>query len=670
MCGEQKFSNIDVETDEIRLELMLEYCISIAQEDRGKSLADEKMDGSFYEKVCFNKEEQMPEVSPANVPDSDIAQLKHHAPVCEAVPEITVPVSPSLCEDDKKTDEFLDLVQKKSVSDRIRQRNKEKKIQQDNQLDCNLSKNDSSGDDDFTVPSEQALERDLMQQLSLPSTSIDTEILLTPPVIDKKQQFSVTAECIVYMFRKAVRSVYVLSKAITGDHQNPKNNQINASDVLDSAKASVSTAPIPSNHDSNSSSNSSGTDPNKMECLYRYAVKHGLDPEKFSIITEAEKKRWTYACLRGILERDMNFYRGGIKRKEDPRKYYTFLTDRERLIGEELLRRDILKSGLSTEWLDNLMKEWEKIHTQFIQVFAQESSSPKKMDDKVEVVLPFSQPNSPIHDQAYFRNKVLKLYPDIHLHRNGNAGTNDIYRCRTKSSLCPSCGTNHEENIVGYYRNEIGTSGTSYRIGLPFFACNLYSSTFNAERGRIYAEINNKLTAEIGKIKARDDVLTKEAQKILSMVNNIITRLNTIEEACRNDFSAINASIENLQNEMIRQYAVARRIQPVETDQLSMADKSETSNQSHANSSGSSDSGPITFRGISLTVWTRFKQLFDQIRDEKGLNTEEICLLVAIEIRELGGKIKKNTIQGFYERNITKRGGYISTLDDIGFFAI
>ena len=37
-----------------------------------------------------------------------------------------------------------------------------------------------------------------------------------------------------------------------------------------------------------------------------------------------------------------------------------------------------------------------------------------------------------------------------------------------------------------------------------------------------------------------------------------------------------------------------------------------------------------------------------------------------MEIRELGGKIKKNTIQRFYERNITKRNGYISTLDDIG----
>ena len=113
----------------------------------------------------------------------------------------------------------------------------------------------------------------------------------------------------------------------------------------------------------------------------------------------------------------------------------------------------------------------------------------------------------------------------------------------------------------------------------------------NAELGRIYAEINNKLTAEIGKIKARDDDLTKEAQKILSMVNNLTTRLNTIEEACRNNFgriSSINASIETLQNEMIRHYAVVQRIQPVETDQLSVNSQSEISSQSsqsHASSS-------------------------------------------------------------------------------------
>ena len=37
-----------------------------------------------------------------------------------------------------------------------------------------------------------------------------------------------------------------------------------------------------------------------------------------------------------------------------------------------------------------------------------------------------------------------------------------------------------------------------------------------------------------------------------------------------------------------------------------------------------------------------------------------------MEIRELGGKIKKTTVQGFYERNIKKKDGYISTLDEIG----
>ena len=36
-----------------------------------------------------------------------------------------------------------------------------------------------------------------------------------------------------------------------------------------------------------------------------------------------------------------------------------------------------------------------------------------------------------------------------------------------------------------------------------------------------------------------------------------------------------------------------------------------------------------------------------------------------MEIRELGGNIKKVTVQGFNERNI-KKDRHISTLDDIG----
>ncbi|GET57556.1 hypothetical protein GLOIN_2v921480 [Rhizophagus irregularis DAOM 181602=DAOM 197198] len=73
-------------------------------------------------------------------------------------------------------------------------------------------------------------------------------------------------------------------------------------------------------------------------------------------------------CFRNILETDMRFYRGAIERKEDPRKYYKFLTDHDRLIGEEVLRRGILESRLSTTWLNDLMKEWKK----YIQNFAQD----------------------------------------------------------------------------------------------------------------------------------------------------------------------------------------------------------------------------------------------------------------------------------------------------------
>ncbi|CAG8582126.1 11341_t:CDS:2 [Paraglomus brasilianum] len=51
--------------------------------------------------------------------------------------------------------------------------------------------------------------------------------------------------------------------------------------------------------------------PNKT-CLYQpeaglrqYAIEHGMDPEKFSVIAEAEKNRWTMGCFRADLERDI-----------------------------------------------------------------------------------------------------------------------------------------------------------------------------------------------------------------------------------------------------------------------------------------------------------------------------------------------------------------------------
>ncbi|CAI2193069.1 3530_t:CDS:2, partial [Funneliformis geosporum] len=85
----------------------------------------------------------------------------------------------------------------------------------------------------------------------------------------KIKQVTYNANAISNLNNTQIQNIinYVFSKAITDDHQNPKNNQqVNSSEATDS---------------------------NKMECLYQYTIKHGLDPEKFSIVTEAEKKKGT-----------------------------------------------------------------------------------------------------------------------------------------------------------------------------------------------------------------------------------------------------------------------------------------------------------------------------------------------------------------------------------------
>ncbi|CAG8453481.1 7921_t:CDS:1 [Ambispora leptoticha] len=79
----------------------------------------------------------------------------------------------------------------------------------------------------------------------------------------------------------------------------------------------------------------------------------------------------------------------------------------------------------------------------------------------------------------------------------------------------------------------------------------------------------------------------------------------------------------------------------------------------------STSSEQLTFTDISLTIWNQFKQIFDWIMTKNNYTLEKMCLSVAMDIHSLGGNIKKAMIQGFYERNIKKKNGYISTLDQI-----
>ncbi len=71
------------------------------------------------------------------------------------------------------------------------------------------------------------------------------------------------------------------------------------------------------------------------------------------------------------------------------------------------------------------------------------------------------------------------------------------------------------------------------------------NSTFTAELVRNNNELNKKLTREIAKINSCDAGYISEAQKILSIVNNVTTRLDNIE-ACRNDFGNISSEFTSI----------------------------------------------------------------------------------------------------------------------------
>ena len=88
------------------------------------------------------------------------------------------------------------------------------------------------------------------------------------------------------------------------------------------------------------------------------------------------------------------------------------------------------------------------------------------------------------------------------------------------------------------------------------------------------------------------------------MINNITTKVNNIEEACRNEFSRINVVIENLQNEINQHYAIVQRSN---FDQQSVSNESEanSTNESETDSRGSSTNSSSSSSGSSGKIKTK-----------------------------------------------------------------
>ena len=60
---------------------------------------------------------------------TQLEQCKPDSKTNNTVPEVSVSTSPPFCEEDRETDEFLNAVYKKKVGNEIRQRKREKKLQ-------------------------------------------------------------------------------------------------------------------------------------------------------------------------------------------------------------------------------------------------------------------------------------------------------------------------------------------------------------------------------------------------------------------------------------------------------------------------------------------------------------------------------------------------------------
>ena len=106
-----------------------------------------------------------------NLPVSVINQLKQYrsnGKANNAIPEVIVLANPSIYEENRKTDEFLNVIYKKKIGDEIRERKREKKLQDDSLPKIAVHKVNPNSETVITSldPVKQKVEQDLRHELS------------------------------------------------------------------------------------------------------------------------------------------------------------------------------------------------------------------------------------------------------------------------------------------------------------------------------------------------------------------------------------------------------------------------------------------------------------------------------------------------------------------------
>ena len=90
--------------------------------------------------------------------------------------------------------------------------------------------------------------------------------------------------------------------------------------------------------------------------LIEWAMNHGENPNEFIKITEEDRSK--SIKFRDMMKTDARMCLYAVESDEDP-KDYMGMTTRDRLIGEEIIRRDMEEKGITSSWLDD-DEEWKK----------------------------------------------------------------------------------------------------------------------------------------------------------------------------------------------------------------------------------------------------------------------------------------------------------------------
>ncbi|CAJ0926687.1 17964_t:CDS:10 [Entrophospora sp. SA101] len=252
------------------------------------------------------------------------------------------------------------------------------------------------------------------------------------------------------------------------------------------------------------------------------------------------------------------------------------------------------------------------------------------------------------------RDKSHQLLQELYDFTKVDFESNNIQQTTTIHNLHT---TNEDDNDDFFETLEIELSSFERQVTEEII---LYDS-------KLHTDFNARLTSELN---TRDTILNAEAQRISSSIISLTTRLDNIKqvlECYNNHFSRISTKFDSINESIATFHNLLNQHQQSETNLSEASFNSPISSASSSNSPGSSasssGSNQQSFSRISLTVWTRFKQIFDTNMALKGYNLDEMYCSVAMCIRELGESIKPITVKNFYNRS---SGCRLNTIDQIG----